>query len=230
MRLNTIVSEIDWSGPYLKIKTNSGTIKSKACIITVSTGVLNSGLINFKPLLPPEKYEAFAGVNLGSYNHIILQFKEDFYKYFNIQKDEYFFSKINSLSSFPRGFFGTLKLHNSNLSYFDVGGNFALELEQEGEKASIDFVLNTLRSSFGNTIDKYLIKSHATLWGKNKFFVGSYSSAQPGKAHLRNSLKSSVAEKIFFAGEAISSNYATVHGADLSGKDTALKVIEVLKL
>ena len=39
-----------------------------------------------------------------------------------------------------------------------------------------------------------------------------------------------VAEKIFFAGEAISSNYATVHGADLSGKDTALKVIEVLKL
>ena len=68
------------------------------------------------------------------------------------------------------------------------------------------------------------------LWGKNKFFAGSYSSAQPGKAHLRNSLKSSVAEKIFFAGEAISSNYATVHGADLSGKDTALKVIEVLKI
>ena len=103
-------------------------------------------------------------------------------------------------------------------------------MEQEGEKASIDFVLNTLRSSFGNTIDKYLIKAHATLWGKNKFFAGSYSSAQPGKAHLRNSLESSVAEKIFFAGEAISSNYATVHGADLSGKDTALKVIEVLKL
>ena len=87
-----------------------------------------------------------------------------------------------------------------------------------------------MRSSFGNTIDKYLIKAHATLWGKNKFFGGSYSSAQPGKAHLRNSLKSSVAEKIFFAGEAISSNFATVHGADLSGKDTALKVIEVLKL
>ena len=126
VRLNTIVSEIDWSGPFLKIKTNSGTIKSKACIVTVSTGVLNSGLINFKPLLPPEKYEAFAGVNLGLYNHIILLFKEDFYKYYNIQKDEYFFSKINSHSSFPRGFFGTLKLHNSNLSYFDIGGKFAL--------------------------------------------------------------------------------------------------------
>jgi len=228
--LNTIVNEINWSGPILKIETNRGTIKAKACIITASTGVLNSGLINFKPLLPLEKYEAFAGITLGSYNHIVLQFKEEFYRHFNIQKDEYFFSKINSLSSFPKGCFGTLKLHNSNLSYFDVGGNFALELEKEGEKASIDFVLNTLRSSFGNTIDKYLIKAHATLWGRNKFFLGSYSSAEPGKAHLRNSLKSSVAEKIFFAGEAISSNYATVHGADLSGKDTALKVIEVLKL
>ena len=103
-------------------------------------------------------------------------------------------------------------------------------MEKEGEKASIDFVLNILRSSFGNTIDKYFMKAHATLWGKNKFFEGSYSSAQPGKAHLRNSLKSSVAEKIFFAGEAISSNYGTVHGADISGKESALKVIETSKL
>ena len=230
VRFNTIVSEIDWSGPLLKIKTNLGTIKSKACIVTVSTGVLNSGLINFKPLLPTEKYEAFAGVNLGFYNHIILQFKEGFYKYFNIQKDEYFFSKINSLASFPRGFFGTLKLHNSNLSYFDVGGKFALELEKEGQKACVDFAINTLKSSFGNIVDKYLIKSHATLWGKNKFFSGAYSSAQPGKAHLRKNLKSSIADKIFFAGEAISKNYGTVHGADISGKECALKVFETSKL
>ena len=187
---------------------------------------MNSGLINFKPLLPSEKYDAFAGINLGLYNHIVLQFKQDFYKNFNIEQDEYFFSKIYSFSESPKGCFGTFKLHNSNLSYFDVGGKFALELENEGEKASVDFVLNNLRSSFGNEVDKYFTKSHVTLWGKDKFYAGSYSSAQPGKAHLRKNLKSSVANKIFFAGEANSTNYGTVHGADMSGKEVALEIIK----
>ena len=227
--LNTIVKEINWSGSYLKIETNLGTIKTKACIITASTGVLNSGLIKFKPILPSEKYDAFAGINLGLYNHIVIQFKQDFYKNFNIEQDEYFFSKINSLSASPKGCFGTLKLHNSNLSYFDVGGKFALELENEGEEASVDFVINNLRSSFGNEVDKYFTKSHVTLWGKNKFYAGSYSSAQPGKAHLRKNLKSPVANKIFFAGEAISTNYGTVHGADMSGKEVALNLIKTLE-
>ena len=46
--LNTIANEINWSGPNLKIETTRGTIKAKACIVTTSTGVLNSDLINFK--------------------------------------------------------------------------------------------------------------------------------------------------------------------------------------
>ena len=39
-----------------------------------------------------------------------------------------------------------------------------------------------------------------------------------------------LADKIFFAGEAISKNYGTVHGADMSGKECALMVIETSKL
>ena len=102
-------------------------------------------------------------------------------------------------------------------------------MENEGEEASVDFVLNTLRSSFGNKVDKYFTKSHVTLWGKDKFYAGSYSRAQPGKEHLRKNLKSPVANKIFFAGEAISTNYGTVHGADMSGKEVVLDLIKTLE-
>ena len=59
----------------------------------------------------------------------------------------------------PRGCFGSLKLHNSNLSYFDVGGGFAKELESAGDKASNDFILKTLKSTFGSDVEKYITKS-----------------------------------------------------------------------
>tara|TARA_Y100000588_G_C13888837_1_gene767767 strand:+ start:576 stop:758 length:183 start_codon:yes stop_codon:yes gene_type:complete len=60
--------------------------------------------------------------------------------------------------------------------------------------------------------------------------MGSYSSAKPGKAHLRKVLKSSVGDRIFFAGEATSINFATVHGADLSGKRVAKDVIKIARI
>ena len=111
-----------------------------------------------------------------------------------------------------------------------MGGQFAKNLENEGEKASIDFVVKSLRSTFGSKFDKFIIKSHATTWGQNEFSLGSYSSARPGKAHLRGVLKSSVGDRIFFAGEATSINYGTVHGADLSGKEVADDVINKLNI
>ena len=230
VKLNTIVKEIKWGGKGVVVETNQGSIKSKTCVLTVSTEVLNQGKIKFTPKLPLEKYEAFNGINLGVYNHITLQLKNEFYKSFEILPDTYLFSKIKNKVSPPKGFFGSLRLHDSNLSYFDVGGQFAKNLEKEGEKASIDFVVKSLRSTFGSKFDKFIIKAHATTWGKNEFSLGSYSSARPGKAHLRGVLKSSVGDRIFFAGEATSINYGTVHGADLSGKEVADDVINKLNI
>jgi len=230
VKLNTLVKEIQWDGKGVKVKTNQGTISAKVCVVTVSTGVLGSGKIKFKPALPLEKYEAFDGINLCTYNHITLQLSEKFYTAFEIKPDVYFSPRIVSKSKSPKGYCGTLRLHKSNLSYFDVGGQFAKDLEDAGTKASIDFVINSLRSTFGSEFDKYLIKTHATRWGKNQYTMGSYSSAKPGKANLRKILKSSVGDRVFFAGEATSINFATVHGADLSGKRVANVVIKIAKI
>ncbi len=230
VKLNTLVKEIQWDGKGVKVKTNQGTISAKVCVVTVSTGVLGSGKIKFKPALPLEKYEAFDGINLCTYNHITLQLSEKFYKAFEIKPDVYFSPRIVSKSKSPKGYCGTLRLHKSNLSYFDVGGQFAKDLEDAGTKASIDFVINSLRSTFGSEFDKYLIKTHVTRWGKNQYTMGSYSSAKPGKANLRKVLKSSVGDRVFFAGEATSINFATVHGADLSGKRVVNDVIKIARI
>ncbi len=228
VNLNTEVNEIKWNGKGVVLETNQGTIKAKSCIVTVSTEILRLGKIKFIPSLPIEKYEAFDGITLGAYNHITLKLKKQFYDDFKIQPDTYFFSKIEKTNISPKGYFGSLRLHKSNLSYFDVGGKFAKDLEEEGQEASIDFVLNSLRATFGSKFDQYLIKAHVTNWGKNKYTMGSYSSARPGKAHLRSVLKKPVGGRIFFAGEATSKNYGTVHGADLSGKEAANDLIGII--
>ena len=70
-----------------------------------------------------------------------------------------------------------VSLHGSNISYFDVGGEFAKDLEKAGSKAGIDFVLQTLRDTFGSEFDKFYIKGHMTSWGKNPFVLGAWAHA-----------------------------------------------------
>ena len=226
VQFKTAAQKITWSGRGVQVETNKGTISSKTCILTVSTGVLASGKIKFIPMLPMEKYDSFSGISMGFYNHIALQFKNDFFQH---RKDGYIYYKLkNKNSSIPRGVAGLTNASGSNLSYFDTGGEFARELENAGEDASIDFVLGELKSIFGSKIDKYLIKTHTTSWASNPFTLGSYASAEPGSFHLRKVLKQSVGDRIFIAGEATADEWATVAGATRSGLRAAKEVIKIL--
>jgi len=228
VKLNTVAKKIKWGGEGIQVETNNGTISAKACVVTVSTGVLDAKKIKFTPDLPPEKYESFSGISMGIYNHITLQFKKNF---FDIkEKDNYLYYKIKSQNApSPKGFVGFLNMSGSNLSYFDTGGEFARELEKEGEQASIDFVLTELRTIFGSKVDKNLIKGHATKWASNPLTLGSYATAEPGKAHLREVLRQSVGDRIFFAGEATAKDWASVEGAYSSGETAAKEILKIIK-
>ncbi|HIA61215.1 MAG TPA: FAD-binding protein [Pelagibacterales bacterium] len=226
VQFNTRAQTIKWGGQGVKIETNKGTISSQACILTVSTGVLASGKIKFIPMLAMEKYDSFSGISMGIYNHIALQFKKDFFPH---DKDGYIYYKLNSQNApIPRGVAGLTNSSGSNLSYFDAGGEFARELENVGEEASIDFVLGELKSIFGSKVEKLLIKAHATSWASNPFTLGSYASAEPGSFHLRKVLRQSVGDRIFTAGEATAEEWATVAGATRSGLRAAKEVIKIL--
>ncbi|MDC0056928.1 FAD-dependent oxidoreductase [Alphaproteobacteria bacterium] len=226
VQLNTKAKTIKWDGQGVQIETNKGTISSKACILTLSTGVLSSGKLKFIPKLPMEKYDSFAGISMGIYNHIALQFNKNFFPH---SKDGYIYYKLkNKNKTFPKGVAGLTNSGSSNLSYFDTGGEFARELENAGKETSIDFVLGELKSIFGSKIDKCLINAHATSWASNPFTLGSYASAEPGAFHLRKVLKESVGDRIFIAGEATADEWATVAGATRSGLRAAKEVIKIL--
>ena len=157
VQLQTTVNEVRWDSSGVKVNTNKGTISAKACVITVSTSAFNSGKIKFTPALPIEKYEAYDAFSCSNYNHVTLQLKDDFYKEYKVKPDMYFTPKIKTEGfKSPEGYCSTMNLHDSKISYFDVGGEFAKDLEKAGSKAGIDFVLQTLRDTFGSDFDKFL--------------------------------------------------------------------------
>jgi monoamine oxidase len=223
VQLNTAVAKIDWGGNGVVVSTAVGNIKAKKCIVTVSPGVLASGGLSFEPALPPAKQESFHKICMGVLNHITLQFGENF---FGIGDDGYLAYKIDSHgSSSPRGMLLMVNLSGSNLSYGDVGGEFARELEKEGVDGGIDFALGELRKIFGSKIDQHFIKGDVTCWASDPLFQGSFASAEPGAYRHRKILRESIGERIYFAGEACSEKYwSSVHGAYETGVRAAKDV------
>ena len=225
VKLNTKVTEIDWGGAGVKVTTNNGVINAKKCIVTVSTGVLSSGQIIFKPKLNPEKEESFNKISMGHYNRITFKFKKLFKKK---PKDYYLYYKIDSQNaSSPEGFCTTIHPSDTKLCMCDPGGKFAFELAKSGEQESLNFALNELKKIFGNKIEKDLIKSHSVDWSNNPLFLGSWAAAEPGAFKYREILRNSVGDRIYFAGEATAKDWGTVAGAQNSGVLVANKIINI---
>ena len=218
VKLNTIVNEIKWGGQGVQVVTNKGTINAKACIVTVSAGVLKAEKIKFTPALPPRKYEALESVSMTVSNRVLMQLKKKFYGKFKNDTNFYIKCNSNGAKSPETIAYGLLKMSGTNVSLFGISGQFSKDLENEGSEAMIDFVLNKLKSTFGSKFyEKYFIKAIATGWANNPFTLGAYSGGVPGKSKKRYDIKFPVGDRIFFAGEATAGAFSTVHGANRSG-------------
>ena len=218
VKLNTIVSEIKWGGQGVQVVTNKGTINAKACIVTVSAGVLKAEKIKFTPALPLRNQEALESVSMTVSNRVLMQLKKKFYSKFKNDTNFYIKCNSNGAKSPETISYGLLKMSGTNVSLFGISGQFSRDLENEGSEAMIDFVLNKLKSAWGSKFyEKYGIKTIATGWANNPFTLGAYSGGVPGKSKKRRDIKFPVGDRIFFAGEATAGAFSTVHGANRSG-------------
>ncbi len=212
VQLATPAQHINWQGPGVKTETTEGTIRSKAVIITVSTGVLAADKIKFTPSLPVKKQESFQYISMGTYNNVALQFSKDF---FGLGPDRYV-DYVNESGSEAGGML--TNIGGTNLTYVYSGGDFGRELELAGVKAGVDWGLNQVVKIYGSDVKKYFVKGNFTRWGKHPWTLGSYASAKPGYFHMRKELRKTIAKKIFFAGEATHPlQWATCGGGLLSG-------------
>ena len=75
---------------------------------------------------------------------------------------------------------------------------------------------------FGSDAAKHVSSGSVTKWGGEKWTRGAYAAARPGQAQARDVLAHPVADRIFFAGEALGGPLMqTCGGARLSGEKVA---------
>ena len=213
---------VDTTEPEVRVGTDDGTFSAHAVLVTVSTGVLAAGAIEFRPLLPERKRQAVAALPMGVAEKIALRFVSNPFPYppntyliVHAPGDEHAFG----LHLCPAG-------HPVAVGY--AGGPLAEWLNRQTDTAAMEFALERLARAFGNDLRDKVIAHTRTRWADNPLTRGSYSAARPGGGHAsRRVLAEPVGGRLFFAGEATDpTDFATVHGAWQSGIRAAREVIQ----
>jgi len=221
VRLDCPVTLIDHSGPLLRIATPRGDISARAAIVAVPASILAGGSLRFAPALP-DKIAAADALPLGLADKLFL--RADAPDDLPIESRLFGALDQSSTGSYHLRPFGRPVVE----CYF--AGRLAWELEREGDGAFARVAVDQLANHLGHDIRKRLHPIAATAWGRDPHALGSYSYARPGKTDARRVLAAPVDDRLFFAGEACSTqDYSTAHGAYRTGVAAADSVAGLLK-
>jgi monoamine oxidase len=223
IQLSDPVKRIEYSRRGVEIATAKGHINARNAIITVSTGVLSAGKIQFDPDLPNRYLDAANKLALGSYDHITLELPGN---PLGLQRDDFLFEKADS--SRTGAILGNIA--GTPLTMVEVGGAFGRDLSAQGEAAMVDFALGWLGNLYGADLKKAVKRSHATRWNDQPWTLGAFSVASVGGQGSRRILMEPVRERLWFAGEAAHETlWGTVGGAWESGERAADAVLKQLR-
>ena len=215
--LDCEVRRIDHRGRRLLIETSKGAITADQVIVTVPSAVLASESVRFTPALPA-KVQAARGLPLGLADKLFMSLdRAD-----EFEKDVRLFGHTDRKGTGGYHFrpFGRSLIE----AYF--AGRLATDLEANGEGAFFDFAVSELTGVLGTDFAKRVNPIRVHRWGHDPFALGSYSFAQPGSADCRRILAEPVDGRLFFAGEACSTNdFSTAHGGWHTGVAAADQII-----
>ncbi len=212
------VRQIDHSGRRLRIETARGDITADQAVITLPSALIADKEFLFAPVLA-EKIEAALGLPVGLADKAFLAFDGAADAF---EPDTRLFGRTDTSAT------ATYHLRPFGRPLIEVyfGGDFAWQLEAEGERAFFAYALTELTSLFGADTGRCIRPLRMHLWGTDPFAGGSYSYALPGRDECRAVLAAPVEGRLFFAGEACSRHdFSTAHGAYRTGVAAAEQVI-----
>ncbi len=225
VQLNSPAQRVSWGGDGVTVETPSGTIQAKACIVTVSTGVLASEMIVFDPVLPDWKRQAVDDVPMGLLAKVTLQFDD---VRLGLRPNDWLTYLVPEEMPAQACYFLTWPF-DYNLMIGFVGGDFGWELSAAGPEAAVDYALDEVVKMTGSRARDKFVKGDLTRWAGDPYALGAYAAPKPGRADARIDLGRQIDDRLFFAGEAVAGPYvATCGGAFLSGRDVAGEVAAVI--
>jgi monoamine oxidase len=222
IRLGERVERVEYTGSGVAVATASGRETADVVVVTVPLGVLQAGRIRFEPGLPPAKMAAIGALGSGLLNKCVLKFDAVSWprniEIFNrIAEARGEWSEFVNLAAYGQG---------PAIMAFNAG-SFAHDLERASDRTTGRLATEALRSMFGSSFAEPAAVQ-VTRWARDEFAMGSYSfPSDATRADTRIRLLDAVDGRIFFAGEATSTNApGTVHGAIRSGRAAAIAVVE----
>lgn len=221
IRLGQVVRKVHWNDDGVTVTTDQAAFDADYAVVTLPQGVLKAGYVSFSPALPEEKLRAVERLRMGILNKVYLRFPRVFWPaetemlgYISARKGEWTeWLNIAHYTGQP-----VLLAFNA--------ADYGRAIEDMPDDQIVAAATATLRTMFGNDIpspDAALI----TRWGADPYSHGSYTFLAHGATpdHY-DDLAAPIGQRLFFAGEATSSDFpATVHGAYLSGLRAAEEIL-----
>ncbi|RVW00178.1 flavin monoamine oxidase family protein [Rhodococcus xishaensis] len=226
VRLETIVSRVEYSEGGVSIETSNGTEHGSHVIVTVPLGVLKAGRIEFSPALPADKIEAIERLGMGDLEKVVLRYEQPFWPdpganflfYLGAQPGE--FPLIVDYTSFAGGKPTLIAL------YCGAYRRAIADMPDAAIAARFAEVVAEIAGHEGAAPSS----THVTRWTSDPFAMGSYSYYRAGAgatAAERDTLGAPVGDQLLFAGEATSGeHYGYIHGAMLSGAREAERLLD----
>ena len=225
IRLNCPVTRIGWkqAGGGVSVEAPRGTLRARAVIITVSTGVLTSGAIAFDPPLPVDVQTDLQALPMGLALKIAFRPTDDGRLGL---PDHCSLDRRIAKGEGPAMVFSCWPTGRNFISGW-IGGSRAWELDRAGPRAIEDFARSELRKSLGNQADTALDFALVTQWGQDPHYRGAYAYAHPGFVDAREHLQAPFdGGQMYLAGEAYNDDglAGTLAGAWNSGVRAAERI------
>tara|TARA_B110000046_G_scaffold99407_1_gene106895 strand:+ start:670 stop:1887 length:1218 start_codon:yes stop_codon:yes gene_type:complete len=213
IEFNSPVSEIDYSGNNVIVKTKKGkTYEADHVLVTVSIGVLKSNMITFTPKMNEEMKKAIETITFHPGIKVAMKFSEKFYPdaiTCKVKNGEKGFYDIAFKKKSQTNVLGFLCTGNETQKYYDLNS----------EQEIISNLLEELDLMFeGKATAAYSGTYIIENWGQYEYTQGTWTQAIQEKKSNLKVLNQPLDNRVYFAGE-IYDTYQQmgVPGAILSG-------------
>ena len=220
--LDCPVNAISTSGPGVVLDTARGTLHARACVVTVSTGVLGA----LRVALPAPVQDALHGLPMGLLSKVALRAANG--ERLGLPANTSVMRRVEGRGAPAMTVFAWPDNHDHVVGF--MGGRAAWDRLAPADAEA--FARDLLAEMFGTAGRRFAPSAVCTRWGDDPFALGSYAYARPGYAGARRTMADACLDGcLWFAGEAYRTDglAGTVAGAWLSGQDAAAKVKSALR-
>lgn len=221
VRLEHLVTRVDWSAGPVTVTTNRGAFTAHDVIVTVPVGVLQSGAFEIIPPLPSPVAGALSRLTMNAFEKIFLRFADRFW-----DDGVYAIRTQGPESRWWHSWYDLTALHGIPTLLTFAAGPAATATRGWTDAEVVASVMTQLRRVYGDGIPDP-VAVQRTHWQDDPFTHGSYAYMTVGSTTAdHDTLATPVGGVLHLAGEATwTEDPATVTAALCSGHRAAERVL-----